>query len=174
MVRFPCSRAHAQVHAAVVLSRIIEDYAVIYCGSAVFKISRLLLIAMMCAAPAFYCVSSCNARDRVVLGGGGGGGGRSRMNTKRALRQRVAVQVLSQRTVHSYPSFLVFDEVILRFQLVPLFTIFILFLAFDVQSHNLLIKQNYQLLIQEYLCAKDSPQPITISPIFVSAAKTIV
>jgi hypothetical protein len=34
----------------VVWGRVIEDYAVIYCGSAVFKISRLLLIAMMCAA----------------------------------------------------------------------------------------------------------------------------
>jgi hypothetical protein len=31
--------------------RVVEDYAVIYFGSAVFKISRLLLIAMMCAAP---------------------------------------------------------------------------------------------------------------------------
>jgi hypothetical protein len=40
---------------AVVLGRVIEDYAVIYCGSAVFKISRLLLIAMMCAPSAFYC-----------------------------------------------------------------------------------------------------------------------
>ncbi len=36
----------------VLLGRVVEDYAVIFFGSAVFKISRLLLIAMMCAAPA--------------------------------------------------------------------------------------------------------------------------
>jgi hypothetical protein len=31
---------------------VVEDYAVVFFGSAVFKISRLLFIAMMCAAPA--------------------------------------------------------------------------------------------------------------------------
>jgi hypothetical protein len=39
---------------AVLLGRVLEDYAVIYCGSAVFKISRLLLIAMMCDAPTLH------------------------------------------------------------------------------------------------------------------------
>jgi hypothetical protein len=37
------------------LCRIIEDYAVLYFGSAMFKIGRLLLIAMMCVH-LFACV----------------------------------------------------------------------------------------------------------------------
>ena len=49
-------RAHAETRTgtAVIPGRIIEDYAVIYCGSAVFKISRLLFIALMCVAPDYH------------------------------------------------------------------------------------------------------------------------
>jgi hypothetical protein len=49
---------------------VVEDYAVVFFGSAVFKISRLLFIAMMCAAPA----SSTNAAALLpsnLLGGPG-------------------------------------------------------------------------------------------------------
>jgi hypothetical protein len=38
-----------------VFRRVIEDYAVLYCGSAMFKIGRLLLIAMM-SVHLFACV----------------------------------------------------------------------------------------------------------------------
>jgi hypothetical protein len=37
------------------LRRVVEDYAVLYCGSAMFKIGRLLLIAMM-SVHLFACV----------------------------------------------------------------------------------------------------------------------
>ena len=43
------------VYIHILLCRVIEDYAVLYFGSAMFKIVRLLLIAMMCVH-LFACV----------------------------------------------------------------------------------------------------------------------
>ena len=44
----------------------VEDYAVIYCGSAIFKIARLLFVAMLCVhmfACAFYKVKQESAEN---------------------------------------------------------------------------------------------------------------
>ena len=56
-IKLPCSKKEAADGSP--LSRAIEDYAVVYLGSAVFKIARLLIIAVFCVhlfACAFYRV----------------------------------------------------------------------------------------------------------------------
>ena len=46
--------------------RALEDYAVLYFGPALFKIARLLLVAMMCVRARLACIDSPTRRYHIA------------------------------------------------------------------------------------------------------------